>query len=427
MLVVSPTHVHFSVLAMSEVPSCLAVLVVFLVGLPLLRESSGELRGRALATGFLAGLATLLRYPNGLIGLCLVLALGLFRSGRRSAFWAALGLGFGCLPVLLYNQLVFGEFWHTGYRYWEPNDYLQLQDCVALRFLFEPVNPAWETGNLAYYTQILLGFDRTLWAWPTAALAAVGAVVMLRSKRRLFWATLLFVAGTYLFYSCYFFRAGRLLIVLLPMVCLWAALGLQAALLPLRRFGRLPALVLPVAVLTLTATLAFGWDRDDAVKSKQHDTLSSLYQQRFGATDLAIHPSLAPLFTQLPEAALVVLDFPRLLAEPYQRPGQILLNLAERSSAVHTAWAWGNELISPAGKPIRPPVLVRKDGQLEESSLRQINAHLQQGGPAFLCFAPRTTALQLDEIPQLLKAHFALTPRPGVGRLVVVELTSRRP
>ena len=423
-LVFSPTHVHFSVLAMSEVPSALAVLGVLVLGWPLLEAAPARGSRRAFLVGFLAGLSTLLRYPNLLIGACFALVLLLKIERRRQGVAVAFGMALGCLPVLLFNQAMFGAFGHSGYRFWEPNDYLLLEDCVSLRFLFEPVNPAWEGGNLAYYARILTGLDRSVYS-PVVALLGLGGVAVLVRRRA--WPRVgvlgLFVLGTAAFYSCYFFRAARLLIVTLPMVCVLAGLGLEAlSRVVCRRLARAEA-GFCAAVAVLALVLSFGWD---GLRDQARDTLGFIYQHPFGDRHEAFGPELPEVLAALPADALLLLDLARLHLEPHLRAGQKIMAVSAASGAtVHTALSWRHELIDRDGRPARFPALFDPQHEFVAAAREQLDAHYQSGGKVFLLYAPRSTILKPGRGPEFQRflddyQIKPMTSRPGLQVLEVV-------
>lgn len=414
---ISPTHVHFSVLAMSEVPSALAVLLVYLLARPLLQPLPGRHDLRAFLLGAVTGLSALLRYPNVAIGG--VVGLVLLASGRRrQAGFTLLGFLAGVLPLLVFNHVLFGAFWHSGYRYWEPNDYLHLEDCVSTRFLLDPVNPDWEGGNLWYYTQVLLGLDRSLLSPLVLLLAAGGTWVHARRSGRSALTIWGFVLVTYLFYACYFFRAARLLVVVVPLLALLAGEGAAAFLSRWSRRGVRAGLT--ALLLLLGLGLASGLD---GLAQGKNETLLDLYRHRFGTRQEAAAPALPGVLGALPSDSLLVVDFPRLLLEEWVPEADRILAVADESRALHTGWSYRHDLVDLVGEPLRPPILLRAEGEFDPAGRARVDDHCRSGGRAFLLYSPRDSMIAANHrLRELLASAFRLTSLPSSPRVVVIEL-----
>jgi 4-amino-4-deoxy-L-arabinose transferase-like glycosyltransferase len=74
----------------------------------------------AFAAGVVLGLIPTIRYPEGVVGLAVVVFIGLLlwrkRATPKTAGLAVLGAALPITPVLIRSQLLFGGFWRTGYR-----------------------------------------------------------------------------------------------------------------------------------------------------------------------------------------------------------------------------------------------------------------------------------------------------------------------
>lgn len=417
-LVVSPAHVHFSVLAMSEVPSTLAVLAVAVVGLKLF-EGVGS-GSRAFSAGLLAGLSPLLRYPNFLIGMAL---LALLAGGRRSRalLWCAGGATVSLAVLALYNQWMFGAFWQSGYRLWEPDDYGRLADHLSLTFLFRPAEEIWEGGNLSFYLPVITGLNRAVLNPLVALLAVVGAITGLHRRIPAVGLSLVFCVITVLFYSAYFFRAERLMVVLVPFAGLLAGLGLETVLARVRSAPATRAAAM--AALAMIGCLAYGVD---GLRRGKGETLQELYVHRFGSMADAVLPRLGKTLEELPEDAVLVVDLPRLLLELTRTKPRTTFNLAEVSSDRHTHWAWKHDLHDLQGRPFRPRVLLHHNGEVDAAVLAEITAALEAGRRAFLLYSPRSSVFQQAATREALRGVFRLEAASVEPGFSVLEVALRQ-
>jgi hypothetical protein len=90
-------------------------------GLYLLLRWQETGRGRdAFAAGVFLGLIPTIRYPEGVVGLAVVVFIGLLiwqrKATPKTVGLAVLGAALPITPVLIRSQLLFGGFWRTGYR-----------------------------------------------------------------------------------------------------------------------------------------------------------------------------------------------------------------------------------------------------------------------------------------------------------------------
>ncbi len=403
-LVFSPTHVHFSVLTMSEIPSCLLLLVAGTQGLRLLEMPAAEGRRLAFGAGLLCGLSALLRYPNALIGALVPGLLALDRKGRGKVLPFVAGLAIGLCVLLAYNQVVSGAFWRSGYRFWEPDDYANLNDHLSGRFFLEPDDSEWSGGNLRYYTGVLLGIDRSLLNPFVVVVAMAGAISMLRHRRKPELKIALgMIAVTFLFYCAYFFRAARLLVVLLPFVAMLCARGAEWL------FSHLPRapqrISLAAAILVVNAGLAYGID---GLRRGKGETLEELYAHRFGGPEDAVLPHLDQALSDLPSGSVLIVDLPRLLVEPALKSSIDVVNLSEFSSDKHTDWAWKHSLRDLQGRPFRPPVVLRRDGSMDVPTVEGLKRHLEHGGRVFLLYSRRLTVFSKESVKRSFGAVFRI-------------------
>jgi len=312
----------------------------------LFRERRGPARiALVAAAGLVAGLAVTVEYPLAVVGAVLFFYAidGPFRLARGS--WYAAGAVVGALPALLYNWWSLGSPLRFAYG-----------DAIARAGTSGHAEVGLNDDGLFGITipdptaafDLLVSSRGLVALTPVIAMAVVGALLMLRTRRGPEARVILAIAAAYFVYNAGYwlpFGGGtpgpRFLIPTLPFL----AVGLAVA------YRRLPALTLglaiPSGVFMLAGALTFPLIGDNGTAiwverlrdaSLEHTLLSAL-----GVTDawLAVAPVLVAA------AAAVVLAA---LATPATRIGDVRPALA-------AVLGWAVIAIvgpSAAGDPITP-------------------------------------------------------------------------
>lgn len=256
---------QYSQKIMSEVPSALLATVVF----ALLATGREWKRPRAahLAAGAILGFAITVRYDNIILLIPSILLLQWESSDPKRTRNLGLLLG-GLAPFLislaLYNQVIFGTPWRTGYQYHglagtadQPLfslDYLTKRGFMRLRQATEEI-PGTIEGNGSFYAKSLLNQADTTrifghpayWQLPgrhlyqTLALLRTGLGVIgllaclagwrANALRRRFFQWFVVTTIVYVcFYLLYDWQEERFLMRLVPLFCLANGLGVAALL-----------------------------------------------------------------------------------------------------------------------------------------------------------------------------------------------------
>lgn len=247
LLAASPAYGFYSRLVMSEVPWSLFVLVAWL----LLFASHVGCRGR-LAGGFVLGLAMLFKPPHivmvGAAGMGFLFYLfGDLQVRWREGLAAFCGVLLGVLPVLVYNQVVLGDWLLSGYQIHDSNHYA-VSAVFGLHYLWDPPMFKGVIGNMFYYPLTIFGLDprvsRMLFALPVSLLILLGLLLRSGVPRtsdeaaarqpwliRSGWILLL---ANGLFYMPYAYQDSRFFLPVLPVACLLIAMLLEPVLNALR-------------------------------------------------------------------------------------------------------------------------------------------------------------------------------------------------
>jgi len=193
-----------------------------------LQVGGGRGNGRLFGAGALLGLATLLRYQNGIL-LPLILIIVVARRSLRAAAWVAAGIAL----VLLLGGLLDWVTWGRPFQ----------SLTVYLRFnLMEGGANQWGIAKRGFYARVLLSANG-----PALLILVVGFIAGLRRTWPVALPTLLFLCV----HTAIAHKELRFLYPVLPLFLLCAAVGLAALLskLPFSRERRNAAAAALAAVL----------------------------------------------------------------------------------------------------------------------------------------------------------------------------------
>jgi 4-amino-4-deoxy-L-arabinose transferase-like glycosyltransferase len=216
LLAVSPEHVVWSRVVMSDIPSACAVTWVLGCAALVARRGRPALWG---ALGVAIGLSTLLRLTNLAVAAPVAVCAFLAASQLRSVVALGAGVAVGLVPLLAYQRARFGSLLGTGYHLWAPEQFFDLG------YVAGPPAAGGTEPNAVAYTESLLGFG-PLYPWPIALLVALGLIVGFRAggrRRELALLAAFTVASFFLGHVAYFWQDPRFLLPALP--ALLAAAG----------------------------------------------------------------------------------------------------------------------------------------------------------------------------------------------------------
>jgi 4-amino-4-deoxy-L-arabinose transferase-like glycosyltransferase len=403
----STEHARFSGVVMSEIPSALILLLIAWLWLGL---AEGRVRPVGyLALGLLAGFAGSIRYPNWIALLCLLAdaSVGVLRrrSGARIALLSlGLGAALSLIPQLAYNAAMFGSPFEDGYRYWEPDDY-KTGHAVLLDYAYRPFSPQWQEGNLVYYGRALIGATHALYRPEVFALAVIGLILLWRERRPGRGLLLVLLPlGTALFYSCYFFRADRMLVPVLSFLAMLAALPVARFLdrvAPAREWVR--ALGIAVVVGLLGWHLSGPWQEmvRDAPRSRAHASL----------------PQFEALRQRLDPAALVVLDLPLALGSVVL-PGWQLMPLSGDGVDRHLVWILEHGLQPLGGSRHVPSPLFFDRERLNPVAFDRVVEAVRSGRRVVLVYGYLGAASEMKDV---LARSFVVRPYAPGGTTFFTE------
>jgi hypothetical protein len=230
----SPLHVRWSRAVMSDVPASAALAWLGVWVVAALRRRAGGAEWLVLGAAFglamnlrvcvgvlFAPVAALLFWPAPAAAATFASSPGAAATSRASAVAFVAGSGLGALSLALVNLPLYGAPFRSGYDYWAPGSYFGAHYLFGAAF--GPSSAG--HGNLPLYVSILLGFG-TLYPWPVAALAALGAIVAWRrggdvqagSPRVVVVLSLGVVGGILALHAPYFWQWDRLLLPVVPFV-----------------------------------------------------------------------------------------------------------------------------------------------------------------------------------------------------------------
>ncbi|MFO0984372.1 MAG: glycosyltransferase family 39 protein [Planctomycetota bacterium] len=382
----SPEHTRFSVLVMSEIPSGLLLLAIAFSWMRMGRERLHPVG--TLLIGVVAGFATIVRYPNGLVLICLLV--DVVRRIKTSEAGATRGLVLlllgSALPVagqLFANQLLFGSALENGYRYWEPNDYATGR-AILLRHALVPDQSVWQNGGFSYYGKALLGLHPALYRPEVFALALLGTAVVWRSRhqrRQLILLALLPIV-TFAFYCCYFFQAYRMLVPVLPFLAVLAAVPIDR--LTSWRPGRLVGIGMPIVVVA-------------ALSLRMASPLREVLRKASDERPYASLPAFESLRGQLDRDAVIVWDLPLALGSRLL-PGFELMPLTADGVDRHLAWIIQHDLAPIDGWRGRPVPLYLDRTILHPPSYERLQHLSQQGRRILFIHAHRGAATEMKDV-----------------------------
>lgn len=399
---VSPEHARFSVVVMSEIPSELMMLLVVLAWTWASQERCRPLG--FLGIGILCGFSGAIRYPNLLILACVLGdVIACARRGVRGAVPSLLllviGSGLALGGQLLYNRAVFGSPFEDGYRYWEPDDY-RSGHALSPAYLFQAFaddGRLGQHGNFVYYALALIGAEKALYRPEIFLLAVAGAVLaVLRAPRRALWFLLALPLLAVAFYGCYFFRAYRMLVPVLPFLAMLAALPIAWLVTRLARTprSRIAVLALPIFVIV----------------ARQWGPLSSLVDDARREREHAFLPAFRALGDRIDRSALVIWDLPLALGSSLC-PGVELMPLTGDGVDRHLAWILKHRLLPLDGDQGEPVPLFLDRTILHPPSYLQLVQASRAGRRILLVHGYLGAA---PEMKNVLARYFATRPyAPG--------------
>jgi 4-amino-4-deoxy-L-arabinose transferase-like glycosyltransferase len=226
-LALSPLHARWSRAVMSDVPASAAVALVAAWASRTLAQPG---RSHAwLGIGACAALAATIRPTNAFLvpPLVAVLALGPGPGRLRARRLAALAAGIvvGTLPTLAFNVAHFGSPLSTGYSGWVPIPRFGLRYVLG-----RPVgvgNAGSQEPNLLFYMRVLAGGGSSLYPWPIALMAVLGAIGALGRpgpQRAIAGLAVAGVATLTMIQLGFFWQWDRFLLPALPLIALLASL-----------------------------------------------------------------------------------------------------------------------------------------------------------------------------------------------------------
>lgn len=377
--------------------------------------------------GVLCALAGALRSTALVLPILVVLPLWKRRPGWKTA---AAVLAAAWLPALavaaanaIYNRLVFGEFFRSGYHFWDPVNYDYPEMTFGWRFF---------VGNLQGYANVC----NLLFLLLPAVVTAVGWIVLRRRDReaaRKLGAFALFVAAvtavTMAVYLPYFSYQERFFVPVraLAMLCAAAAAALTAA-----DFLRRKSEAVLIAVALAVALAPWG---DPCAEQLKHDSLRS------AKIDLLIR-----MRETLPENAVLLTVFQQGAAEyffvgrsgrriiPFFRCYEYAQMVTAKRRMAPPPGGFGNMELSEANRYLaehggaRPYPTVYSEAPEEVDRLIRSGVPVYVSGYTLLIHRPaRELGKRYDLVPaggsEVFKV-FRLTPRsaaPGSLRQVVED------
>lgn len=399
LLALSPLHVHWSRMVMSDVPTTTAIAGVGLWTLVLLdRDASAVQWG---LVGVCAGLAATIRLTN--FALVPATALGILVGPvriRRMLAYAA-GLLLGCAPLLAYDAVRFGSPLKTGYGVWAPLRYFGPGFVLGGHFGGVP------GSNLVNYARALAGLG-SLYPWPVAALAVLGAAEALRcpgTPRSLARFALVLVATVFALQVGFFWQDERFLLPALPFV-------LVLAVVPYGRGASRMSLAV-AAVLLLLAGVSLYRDAPGAYAPDKYFAEVPTLRE----IDAAVEPN----------AAVIVRTnawyFERLLRQ-HGRDRVWIPPTADDHEAIIRSQG-----IGPFGATADDGAWMREPLGLPFDPVRAaavVHAVLGEGRPLYVSNLLAFQVPFLDQLTRTLAARFWLEPLHG-GRWSLVRVRERTP
>lgn len=261
LLACAPLDIEYATLIRTDTQQSCLVLVFCCALLSLVRTG----RWRAyIASGALLGLATSVKWPSAVLCLAIVLASfltperkGSWRPSRKQVLQVTAAAAASALALFLAAPYAFLDFGTT----------LKNVGGEARTYSLNAANPSLLSG-MGFYLR-LLASDLSL---PMALLAAVGAVLSVRTKQWREAVVLLFIFASYLvFISAQGLRWARWGVPLLPLTCVGAALGAQHLVELARTRWTRPALSIGLSILLGAGSVAAASANVLTVLDKRRD------------------------------------------------------------------------------------------------------------------------------------------------------------
>ncbi len=215
-LTLAPEHIYLSQMILSDLASLLFFLLAIYMAL-IVKHPPGFI-----LLGFVLGYLFLIRPVNLVV---LPAFHFLLWPKTRSVYPFILA---GLLPVVaslsIYNWLIFGSPFETGYDYWAPEWYGEIARTFNWAYLW-PSSRTGE-GNLTYYLRLLAGISNSYYPFYIFLAGVYGAYV--GRKQPFVRFSILAAVLVTVIYLFYFYRGPRLLIQIGTIWLIVAAYGLDA-------------------------------------------------------------------------------------------------------------------------------------------------------------------------------------------------------
>jgi len=383
----SPLHAFWSTAVMSDVPASAAAAWLAAWLLSIVRRPAGALEHVAL--GVACGLAVWIRQPLVAFAAAACAGVGLLSAGTPSArvrrvLQVGLGVALAIAPLLWLAWELYGHPLRTGYGYWAPNTGFSARALVTAQ-------KAERAPNLVVYARYLLGGRGHLYAWPAAALLAVGTLAGIRLGGRARSLAVLAWLATFVTLAMlapYAVRTSRLLLPLLPLLA--ATMGLACA-------ARAPRAVRGLGVALVAAALVVLAVHAERPNDAPHA----------GGGDVATLERIAAATE--PDAAVLAHTNPFAFARVLRRDADrvwVPLQLDEHQAAIRLRRAKPVTRDASGTSWIERPVLWASE---RGGAVPRVAALCRSGRPVYLSARPSPTPGFVASVERLLRERFGLT------------------
>ncbi len=242
LLAVAPSYVGYSQVLISDTVSNTFIIIgLWLAWLAATRERVAPLLW--IAAGISCGFSATVHLLSGLtlvplLVACIIKASGRFREIISPLSLAAAGFVIGLSPLLIFNQIEFGNIFRSGYDYWARWGEGQQNFSILYAIRNTAVSEAGDQrGNISFFMAHFLGLSwPTLFApyFPSVLFLAICAFIACFRRRisegrggyafALISVSLIVTVVIVLFF--YSFQMSKFLLPIVPFICILAARGI---------------------------------------------------------------------------------------------------------------------------------------------------------------------------------------------------------